>query len=95
MAKGKTTLNEIMGKQGDQFAKSGIDFSDLPALLGDGMPELKFTALGRVRLMRALQQRFGSGYRNVPGIAKLMKRFDEEAKTELEHHKLKQKLGRK
>jgi hypothetical protein len=92
--KGKTTLNELMGKHGEALHKEGMDLEDLPKILGDGMPKLEFHAIGRVRLMRALQQRFGHGYRNVPGVSGLMKKFDDAAKTEMEHHLIKKRLGR-
>jgi hypothetical protein len=77
-----------MGKRGADFARDGVELKDLPALLGEGMPKLEFHALGRVRLMGALRQRFGDGFRNIPGIAEVIKKFDHEAKVELEHHKL-------
>lgn len=94
MAKGsKTTLNEIMGERGEEFHKNGLDLSDLPSLLGEGMPKLEFHALGRLRLMSALRQRFGDGYKNVPGIAHVITKFDDEAKKELHFHLLKKKLG--
>jgi hypothetical protein len=84
-----------MGKKGEDAKKNGLDLHDLPDVLGEGMPKLEFHALGRIRLMRALQQRFGSGYRNVPGVSSVMQKFDEQAKLELHYHHLKQKLGRK
>lgn len=96
MAKGsKTTLNQLMGKGGDDFRKNGVALSDLPDLLGESMPKLEFHALGRVRLMGALRNRFGEGYRNIPGISQLIRQFDEHAKTELEHHILRKKWGGK
>lgn len=95
MAKGKATLNEVMGKRGEDFHKQGLDLSDLPEVLGEGMPKLEFHPLGRIRLMRALQQRFGSGYRNVPGVSQVMQKFDEQAKLEMQHHLIKKRLGRK
>lgn len=96
MAKGsKTTLNEIMGKRGEHFHSHGVEFDELPDLLGEGMPKLEFHALGRVRLQAALRQRFGDNWRNLPGIQKLMKRFDDEAETARQHHEIKKRLGRK
>lgn len=92
---GKGSLQEIMGKRGEDFGKNGIGLHDLPHLLGDNMPKLEFHPLGRLRLMAALKQRFGENYRNVPGIHKLIEKFDEQAKIELEHHMLKKKWGKK
>lgn len=96
MAKGsKTTLNELMGSRGEQFQKEGITLHDLPDLLGEGMPKLEFHTLGRVRLMRALQQRFGEDYRNVPGVSQLIHEFDRNAKLELDAYKLSKRWGKK
>lgn len=96
MAKGsKTTLNELMGNRGEQFHKEGVDFDDLPDLLGEKMPKLEFHALGRVRLQNALRERFGDNWRNMPGIQKLMQKFDSEASLALQHHEIKKRLGRK
>jgi hypothetical protein len=96
MGKGQTTtLNELMGARGEDFHRNGVELDDLPALLGEGMPKLEFHALGRVRLMRALRQRFGDSYRNVPGIAHVIRKFDEQAHIELKHHELKKKLARR
>jgi len=96
MAKGgKTTLNELMGSRGEDFSKTGVELSDLPDLLGEGMPKLEFPPLGRMRLQAALKQRFGDNYRNVPGISQVMTKFDEQARIELHHHMLRKKYGRK
>lgn len=96
MAKGsKTTLNEIMGKRGEDFHKTGVEFDDLPDLLGELMPKLEFHALGRIRLQAALRQRFGDNYRNMPGIQGLMSKFDSEADIEKKHYEIKKRLGRK
>lgn len=93
--KGKATLNELMGKKGEQAASSGLDLHDLPSVLGEGMPKLEYHALGRIRLMRALQQRFGNGYRNLPAVSGILHKFDEQAKIELQHHLLKKKFARR
>lgn len=96
MARGSnTTLNELMGKHGEDFHKNGVDFADLPNLVGERMPKLEFHALGRVRLVAALRDRFGENWRNMPGLSKLMQKFDDAAKTEREHHEIKKRLGRK
>lgn len=83
-----------MGKKGEKAHESGLDFEDLPELLGEKMPKLEFHTLGRVRLVQALSDRFGANFRNVPGIQGLLSKFDHEAKITLEHHILRKKLGR-
>ncbi len=91
--KANLTLGEVMGRKGESAHSHGLELSDLPDLLGEGMPHLEFHALGRVRLMRALRTRFGENFRNVPGIQSLIKKYDDEAKIEMAHHLLKRKLG--
>lgn len=91
----RSTLNELMGKRGTDFKEQGISFDDLPDLLGDSMPKLEFHALGRVRLVKALRNRFGSNFRNVPGVSQLMGKFDEAAKKEVGYAKITMRLGRK
>lgn len=93
--KANATLGEILGKKGEQAHSRGLDLKDLPDLLGEGMPKLEFHALGRVRLMRALKQRFGDNFKNVPGIQSVIQKFDHEAKIEMQHHLIRQKYGRK
>lgn len=77
----KVSLAEIMGKSG---ASKGTDLSlsHLPDLLGEGMPELPRNAVGRHRLVRALQQRFGANFRSLPGVKNLVKEFDSEIEFE-------------
>lgn len=89
MSKGKGSLAEIMGRKAESAEHRELSISDLKELLGEGMPKLDFHRLGRVRLLRALKQRFGPGYRNVPGISNILKEFDEEASFELKLHKMK------
>ncbi len=93
--KANSTLGEILGKKGEAAHSRGLELMDLPDLLGEGMPHLEYHALGRVRLMRALRQRFGEDFRSVPGIQSVIKKFDAEAATEMHHHMLKRKFGRK
>lgn len=78
----KASLAEIMGSKGADAAKKGLSLEDLPKLLGDGMPEMGFHPLGRLRLIRALQQRFGDGFRSVPGVTNIIKEFDSKASFE-------------
>lgn len=74
---GKVSLSEIMGKAGAE-ANGQLSLKDLPALLGDGMPELPRDAIGRHRLIRALQQRFGANFRSLPGVGGIVSQFDNE-----------------
>lgn len=92
--KANLTLGEVMGRKGENAHTRGLDLSDLPDLLGEGMPHLEYHALGRVRLMRALRQRFGENFKNIPGIQSVIQKFDHEAKIEAQHHFIKKKLGR-
>lgn len=70
------TLNELMGK------KTQMDrLEDLPEMLGEKMPEMEFNAVGRMRLMRALRNRFGEGFRNLPGVNKIIEDFDQEVRV--------------
>lgn len=75
----RKSLAEIMGSSASQAVQQRpLSFGDLPDLLGDGMPKLEFTPLGRIRLVKALRNRFGAGFRNVPGISDLLNDFDSE-----------------
>lgn len=69
------TLGEMMGKQ---TAPSSL--KDLPELLGEKMPEIDYTELGRMRLLKALRVRFGTGFQNLPGIKGIINEFDTELK---------------
>lgn len=69
------TLGELMGKDA-QLQK----LEDLPEVLGEKMPEIEFNQVGRLRLMRALRNRFGEGFRNIPGIKRVLEQFDDEVR---------------
>lgn len=86
----KTSLNELMGSSGSAAKRKDLSLSDLGDLLGERMPKLEFTPIGRFRLMTALHNRFGEGYRNLPGIDKIMRDFDEEAKFAIKVQEMKQ-----
>lgn len=75
----KLTLNEIMGGSGDKAKKKKLGLNDLEELLGERMPKLEYTPVGRLRLTTALRNRFGDSYRNLPGIDDIMKEFDTES----------------
>lgn len=83
MSKGRHSLGEIMGKRGAELVGSKkLSFDDLPDLLGEGLPTIKFDRVGRFRLMNALKGRFGINYRNIPGIMDIVKDFDERVEFE-------------
>jgi hypothetical protein len=86
----RATLAEIMGKKGASIAQGrDLSMDDLPELLGEGMPKLQFGPVGRVRLIRALKQRFGAGFRDVPGVSGIMKDFDQGVSFEGQVRKMK------
>ena len=88
---GKTTLAEVMGTDGAKTSKERkLTMKDLPSLLGDGMPKLQFNQVGRIRMMRALKQRFGNGFRNVPGVSDIINDFDDESRFSIQMKKMKQ-----
>lgn len=69
------TLAEVMGKE---LSPKGLE--DLPKILGERMPEIEYSELGRMRLLKALRVRFGDGFRNLPGIKGIINEFDKELK---------------
>lgn len=71
----KVSLHELMGKSGGK----DLTLDHLGDLLGERMPKLEFTPVGRLRLTTALRNRFGDQYRNLPGIDGILKEFDREA----------------
>lgn len=93
---GKTTLNELMGKAGGQKGQAKkLTLDDLSDLLGERMPKLDYNPVGRLRLTTALRNRFGDGYRNLPGIDDIMREFDQEAAFNIKLHELKAIKGKK
>lgn len=73
------SLKELLGKAGDM---SDIGLKDLGMLLGEKMPEIPRNRIGRFRLVNALQQRFGAGFRNIEVVNRILKEFDEEVEME-------------
>lgn len=75
------TLGEVLGKG----AKEGRMYTvqDLPELLGEKMIDIEYSPVGRIRLIQALQNRFGDGFRNVPGVRYIMDDFDKELKVKM------------
>lgn len=76
----RPTLNELMGAKGGEAKSRKLTLKDLETLLGERMPKLDYSPVGRLRLTTALRNRFGDSYRNLPGISDIIKEFDEEAK---------------
>ena len=72
------TMGELLGAEAGAKAQAGQDFGldSLPSLLGEKMPKMEFTRVGRIRLVNALEHRFGSGWRNIQGISNIVKEFD-------------------
>lgn len=86
MAK-KLSLAELMGSNG-AAQSGGMELSRLHEVLGEATPELPRDAVGRHRLIRALNQRFGPNFRSLPGVKNLVGQFD----TEIEFEKRCQRL---
>lgn len=91
----KTSINELMGSSGESGKANGMSLDSLKDLLGDRMPKLEFTPVGRLRLTTALRNRFGNGYRSLPGIDDIMREFDSEAKFNVKLQEMKMLRGRK
>ena len=85
----KLSLSELMGKSGAEHSEHGMRLEHLSEILGEGMPDLPRTSVGRHRLIRALQQRFGVNFRSLPGVKELVHEFDEELEFEMKVAKMK------
>lgn len=81
----KASLHELMGKQGGK----DITLDHLGEILGERMPKLEFTPVGRLRLTTALRNRFGDNYRNLPGIDNILREFDREASFNIKLQEMK------
>lgn len=79
----------MMGSAGAAQAGQGMQLSKLHEILGEAMPELPRSAVGRHRLVRALNQRFGKNFRSLPGVSDLVKQFDDEVSLEQRVQRLK------
>lgn len=73
------SLGELLGSAADS---DNLGVKDLPKILGEKMPELPKNRIGKFRLINALQQRFGPGFRNVPMVKNIIKEFDQEVNDE-------------
>lgn len=87
MATKRASLAELMGSTAADSGK--LSLSKLPDILGEAMPELPRTPVGRHRLIRSLQQRFGPNFRSLPGLKDLIAEFDKDAEFEVKIAKLK------
>lgn len=73
----RLSLAEMMGTAAAAHTGSGkLSLSHLPEILGESLPDLPKNAVGRHRLIRALQQRFGNNWRSLPGVNDIVKEFD-------------------
>lgn len=88
----KASLHELMGKSG---SKADLGLDDLSSLLGERMPKLEYNPVGRLRLVTALRNRFGDGYRNLKGIDGILKEFDKEAAFSVKLQEMKMIKGGK
>lgn len=87
----RASLAELMGITASRSgSKGGLTLEQLPEILGDSMPDLPKNAVGRHRLVRALQQRFGSNWRGLPGVSDIVKEFDGVVATEIKIAKIRQ-----
>ena len=73
MARPKVSMNEVMGKGAGQK----ITLERLPEILGDKMPRIPLNRVGKVRLIQALKNRYGAGYRNLPGVSDTLREFED------------------
>jgi hypothetical protein len=86
----KASLHELMGKSGGK----DLTLDHLGELLGERMPKIEYTPIGRMRLTTALRNRFGDSYRNLPGIEGILKEFDDHAAFNVKLQEMKM-IGRK
>jgi len=83
----KVSLAEMFGKKAAK--KDEFDLSDLKELLGEKMPDMPYNAVGKIRLINSLHQRFGEGYNNIPKVRNLIKKFDSQVEDNLTMLKIK------
>lgn len=79
----RVSLSEILGKKSAaSSAKKKLTLEDLPDLIGEGLPEINFDAVGKHRLVTALRNRFGDGYRNITAAKDIIADFEEKRSFE-------------
>ena len=86
----KVSINELMGSGGSRAKGKKLTLDDLGELLGERLPKLEFSPVGRMRLTTALRNRFGDNYKSLPGIDDIMREFDSEAKFNVKLQEMKQ-----
>ena len=89
------SLGELMGSAGGKAEKRNLTLDDLGEILGERLPKMEFSPVGRLRLTSALRQRFGDNYRHLPGIEGILKEFDKEARFAVKLQEMKQIKGKK
>lgn len=80
-----------------KFVKSLLTDGNLPKfddepirqLLGDRMPILARSSVGRIRLLRALKMHFGESYHTFEGAKKVIDHFDNEVDHLIKYIKIK------
>jgi len=73
-------LGELLGEEAS--SKQSLGLEDLPDILGEKMPELPLNRVGKYRLINALKQRFGVGFRNIPMVSGIIKEFEQQMDDE-------------
>jgi hypothetical protein len=91
----KVSIGELMGGSGEKAKGRKLTLDDLGNLLGERLPKLEFTPVGRLRLTTALRNRFGDQYKNLPGINDILSDFDSEAKLNVKVQEMKMLKVRK
>lgn len=59
-----------------------VSLENICDILGDKMPEMPHNRVGRLRLVHALQERFGVNFRNIPGVRDTIAEFDKNIEAE-------------
>lgn len=86
-----------MGSKGESGKSGNLSLDDLGDILGERMPKLDFSPVGRLRLTSALRMRFGDNFKFLPGISSILKEFDRETafNVKLQEMKMIKSGGRK
>jgi hypothetical protein len=90
----KVSLNELMGTKGEKARGRKLGLDDLGDLLGERMPKLEYSPVGKLRLTNALRNRFGDNYRQLHGIDDIIKEFDEHTQFNVRLQKMKMIKGK-
>lgn len=87
--KRNASIKEVLGSK----AGMKISLDSLQDVLGEKMPRLPKNRVGRMRLIQALRNRFGTGFRNIPGVQDVMSEFEENIKSQSTLNKMKMIKG--